>query len=91
MRCIHKGHAIEVTREPAPRNGACIRTQVVRLSDGYECLSSCVEMAARQAPFVKDEVKELKARVDFEIGCDDPWGEKAKEYPPGYMQGRGAA
>ena len=68
-------------------DGSLLYYSIFRLSDGYECTSGFTEDTSRANVYVGY----MRDRIDAELADPDPWGEKAKEYPCGYMQQRGAA
>ena len=87
MKVVYKGHEIEVTSARTLAGYDGLSYSIFRVSDGYECTSGFTEDTSK----VRTYVGYRKKRIDAELADDDPWGEKATEYPPGYMQQRGAA
>jgi hypothetical protein len=87
MKVIYKGYEIDVHRAESMGCGEYLYFSIFRLKDGRECLSSFTS----GGDTVRDYVRYMKERIDAELADEDPWGEKASEYPLGYMQGRGAA
>lgn len=87
MRVVYRGHEIDVKRERCMGGQALLYYSVFRLSDSHECTSGFTEDTSPVSTYVRY----MKARVDAELADADPWGEKAREYPCGYMQQRGAA
>lgn len=75
MKSVYKGYEITVTKEICMGGWSMLYYSIFRLSDGYECLSSCEDSAET----VKDMVKYMKERIDNEHSTDDPWGEKESE------------
>lgn len=87
MKIVYRGHEIDVRREKCMGGWPMLYYSIFRVSDGYECTSGFTEDASP----VRTYVGYMKERVDAELAEADPWLEKAKEYPLGYMQQRGAA
>ena len=48
---------------------------IIRLSDGVGCMSGFEDSAEK----VRDNIKQLKERIDNELADDDPWCEKDGE------------
>ncbi len=87
MKVVYRGHEIDVRRERCMGGWPLLYYSIFRVSDGHECTSGFTEDTSP----VRAYVGYMKERVDAELAEDDPWGEKASEYPLGYMQQRGAA
>jgi hypothetical protein len=73
MRDAHRGHDIDVRREPSLGGDVLLYYSIFRQSDGYECDSGFTYEDATPREFLAT----LKERIDKELAEDDPWEERA--------------
>lgn len=68
---LHRGHRVEVTREPSMAGDELLFYSVFRDRDGFECDSGF----ENSDEAVVDKVRQLVERVDAELLGENPWGE----------------
>jgi hypothetical protein len=74
MKVSYRGHEIEAKRERSMTGDVLLFYSVFRESDGYECASGFSYTSDTAQVFIDH----LKARVDAELACDDPWDERGR-------------